>query len=65
MEILAAIGIALALLTIFVVSYLLNKKIPKPEGCDEDIECLECKNSFCRFNKKSDEDAVNQNKEEK
>ncbi len=63
MEIIAAIGIVAVLLTIFIIGYLLNKKVAKPEGCDDDIECLECKNTFCKFNKNKDDAA--DNKEEK
>lgn len=53
------------LLTVLIVGFYFNKKTPKPEGCD-DIECLECKNTFCQFNKKQkDEDKEQENKEEK
>lgn len=51
---LIGIGIALILFIIFIISYLLNKKVPKPDGCDEvDEHCLDCSNPLCR-NKKID-----------
>lgn len=43
LKIILAIGIMAVLLTLFFVSYLLNKKTPKPEGCLEDeATCSSC-----------------------
>ncbi|NCA96311.1 MAG: hypothetical protein EOM74_04955 [Methanomicrobia archaeon] len=42
-KLILAIGIMAVLLTLFFVSFLLNKKTPKPEGCVEDeAACSSC-----------------------
>jgi hypothetical protein len=37
------------LVGLFIASYLLNKRIPRPEGCDEEItaQCKKCVISSC------------------
>ncbi len=51
---LIAIGILVALLVIFIVSFVLYRKTPVPKGC-EDLErteekCAACSETGCRFN---------------
>lgn len=49
---------------IFVLSYVLNKRTPKPEGCDEiDESCLSCSNTLCR-NKPKNKEEIESQKEE-
>ncbi|MCH3977347.1 MAG: hypothetical protein LKE36_07235 [Bacilli bacterium] len=49
---LIAIGIIALLLGVFILSYILNKRTPKPEGCEEiDKECATCSIDSCAFNK--------------
>lgn len=41
-------GLLVALVGIFILTYILNKKTKKPEGCDEEItECIGCKVTLC------------------
>ncbi len=41
--------IAAVLLGIFILSYVLNKRTPKPEDCEEiDESCINCSNPLCR-----------------
>ncbi len=50
--------VAVILFGIFILSYKLNNKIPKPEGCEEiDESCIDCSNPLCRnkVNKKENE----------
>lgn len=35
------------LIAIYITTYLLNKKTPKPEGCEEMSECSGCANIAC------------------
>lgn len=46
MEIVIAVGIIVVLITVYMLSYLLNEKTEKPEGC-EDISCSGCKVDNC------------------
>ena len=56
MEFIVALIILIILSSIFILSYVLNKRVPKPEGCDEiDESCLNCSNSLCK-NKPKNED---------
>ena len=51
-------GLLLVLIGLFIISYLLNKKTPKPEGCVvQEEECKVCGVSSCSRN-------PNYNKEE-
>ena len=50
-----AISIILALLIIFIVSFILNKKTPVPKGCENiqisDENCAACNNKECTLRK--------------
>lgn len=52
--------IIIVLVVIFVFSYLLNKKTPKPDGC-EDVEgtCEGCQILSCSHNPKNNEGKEN------
>lgn len=42
---------------IFVLTYVLNKRVPRPEGCEEiDESCLNCSNTLCKHRPKKDEE---------
>ncbi len=53
-----AIIILLVLLIVFVVSFVLYKKTPVPEGCENisinEENCAACKNTNCEFFHKKD-----------
>ena len=53
-----AIGIILALLIIFVVSFILYKKTPVPKGCENllinEENCAACKNTECALRKEGE-----------
>lgn len=62
MEMLFAIILFVILSGIFILTYVLNKRIPKPDGCDEiDESCMNCSNTLCKHSKKNNE---NNNQEE-
>lgn len=42
-----AIIILLAVIILFVVTYVLNKRIPKPDGCEISEKCKTCTMSNC------------------
>ena len=50
-----AIGILLALLIVFVVSFVLYKKTPVPKGCENllinEENCTACENKACALRK--------------
>ena len=50
-----AISILLALLIVFVVSFILYKKTPVPKGCDNllisEENCAACENKACSLRK--------------
>ena len=50
-----AIGILLALLIVFVVSFILYKKTPVPKGCENllinEENCASCENKACALRK--------------
>lgn len=50
MEIVIAVGIIVVLITVYMLTYLLNEKTEKPEGC-EDISCSGCKVDNCATRK--------------
>lgn len=54
-----SISILVALLIIFVVSFLLYKKTPVPKGCENleinEENCASCKNETCSLRKKGGE----------
>ena len=58
MYLLIAILILLALLIIFIVSFVLYKKTPVPEGCENllvnEENCAACSNQECALRKKED-----------
>jgi len=71
-------AISVLLLIIFFVTYILNKKTPKPEGCEDilisDENCGACNNTACsiktkldleKIQKEIDELESNDNKEDK
>ena len=46
--------IVLGLVGVFFISYILNKKTPKPKDCELEIDeekCLNCKSPFCNLKK--------------
>ena len=54
-----AISILVALLVIFIVSFVVYMKTPAPKGC-EDIKanekhCSSCSNSSCQFHKNKED----------
>ena len=53
-----AIGIILALLIIFVVSFILYKKTPVPKGCENllinEENCAACSNKDCALRKEGE-----------
>lgn len=52
-----ALIIFVALSAIFIVGYVLNKRVPIPEGCEEiDESCLHCANTFCKHNPNKEND---------
>ena len=55
-----AISILVALLVIFVVSFVLYRKTPVPKGCENltasDAKCASCEHSECRFYQKDKEE---------
>ena len=52
-QILVAIIIFVVFTGIFIITYVFNKRVPKPEGCEEiDESCLNCSNSLCKQNPK-------------
>ena len=53
-----AIAIIILLIVLFIVSYVLNKRTPVPEGCEQikisEEFCLNCTNSECKIHEKLD-----------
>ena len=53
-----AISIILALLIVFVVSFILYKKIPVPKGCENILineeNCAACQNKECALRKEGE-----------
>lgn len=64
---LIAVGIIVALIIIFFISYYFNKKTPVPKGCEHlkisDENCKACSNIDCDFKNKINE--KDSSKEEK
>ena len=57
MEFIIALIVLIVCSGIFILSYVLNKRVPKPEGCDEiDESCLNCTNSLCKNKPKSEDE---------
>lgn len=58
LEKILAIGVVILVIAIFFVTYLLNKKTPVPEGCENlqinDENCLSCGNDSCHIKAKLD-----------
>ena len=54
-----AIAIILALLAIFIVSFILYRKTPVPKDCEDikisDENCASCSHSECQFYKREGE----------
>lgn len=49
MNIIAILWVGL-LIIIFIGTYIMNIKTPKPEGCDDHIECGQCRDFSCSHN---------------
>lgn len=43
------------LVSVFIGTYVLNKRTPKPEGCEEMSECHGCQNVACSHYKEENE----------
>lgn len=57
---LIAVFIAVVLLGIFILSYKLNKSMPKPDNCEEiDESCINCSNPLCRNRVEKESDKEN------
>lgn len=49
---LIAVGIVVVLITMFFGAYLLNRRTPRPDGCEINEEnCKGCTNPLCNINK--------------
>ena len=56
-QIIAMIVVVGLLIVIFVVSFMLNKNTPKPEGCEDlEAECETCSNTACLKNNSQKEE---------
>ena len=56
--IILAIALVVALLIIFFVTYVLNKRTKVPEGCEKEVDdamCQGCHNVSCKFYKGKEE----------
>lgn len=56
--IILAISIVVALIIIFFVTYIINKKTPIPKGCEKEVDeamCQSCHNKACKFYKEKEE----------
>lgn len=55
-RIIIAVGIIVVCVVLFIGTYILNKRTPKPEGC-EDVgsECEGCQITSCSHYKQKDE----------
>ena len=55
---LLAIAVLAVLVGLFILGYLLNKRVPRPEGCDleKTEQCSRCAISTCRLNHNHDQD---------
>lgn len=55
-RIIIAVGIVVVCVVLFIGTYVLNKRTPKPEGC-EDVgsECEGCQITSCSHYKQKDE----------
>lgn len=58
MKYIIAISVVAALIFIYLLLYILNKKTPVPKGCEDikDLEskCSSCTNDSCAFRKKEE-----------
>lgn len=52
--------IVIGLIVLFVVAYILNKRTPKPEGCQLDSACKGCPITSCLKNEPIEEEKVNE-----
>lgn len=63
-----AIVIIALLLVLFVVSYVLNKRTPVPEGCEHlnitDEFCMQCGNKECKVHERLDLEKIRKELEE-
>lgn len=50
-KILLTIAVLAGLVGLFILSYLLNKRVPRPEGCDleKSSQCAQCANHSCHL----------------
>lgn len=52
-QLIGTIAVVGGLIVLFIVCFLLNRKTPKPEGCEDlDAECENCPVTNCLKNKK-------------
>ena len=54
----AAIGVIVGLITLFFITYVMNKKTPVPKGCEQieisNENCSACNNTTCSIKEKID-----------
>jgi hypothetical protein len=55
-----AIIIVVVVIIIFIGTYLLNKRIPKPDGCELSDKCETCKQTSCYVKNKKIEGEDNE-----
>lgn len=57
-KLLIAILVFIALIAIFFLTYVLNKKTPVPKGCEkvENEHCVGCANKACEFYKEENKE---------
>ena len=57
LELILAILVIVLVIAIFIISYVLNKKTPIPEGCEDlDAECETCPVTTCLKNNSKKEE---------
>ena len=49
-KLILGIGLLVVIIVIYIVTYAINEKVKKPEGC-EDIECNSCNAKNCSHRK--------------
>ena len=60
-QIIATIVIVGVLIAMFIVCFLLNRKTPKPKGCENlEVECETCPITTCLKNSSKKEEKINE-----